>query len=160
MFSLLNRELRFDADLSIWSCGLNAALYFVVIPEDGGESMGMAGPTFGTGYCDAQSSSLWTSCVEMDLWEGNSLANALTTHGCSSPGNCDPAGCGFNAFGLGDKNFYGRGPTNQVDTTQPFSIVTRFITDDGTDNGNLKEIQRSYIQNGRTINQPSVYELN
>ena len=156
MFNLINRELRFDVDVSTWGCGLNAALYLVVMPEDGGKAnMGYSGPTYGTGYCDAQIGP-WTSCVEMDIWESNSLANALTTHGCSSTGNCDPAGCGFNAYGLGNKNFYGRGATNQVDTTQPFTVVTRFVTNDGTDDGYLTEIQRSYIQSGRTIPNPAV----
>ena len=45
MFALLNQELRFDVDLSTWGCGLNAALYFVAMPEDGGESIGYAGPS-------------------------------------------------------------------------------------------------------------------
>ena len=87
MFDLLNREIRFDVNLNNWGCGFNAALYFVVMPEDGGKaSLGYAGATYGTGYCDAQDSSLWKSCVEMDVWESNSLANALTTHGCYPDG--------------------------------------------------------------------------
>lgn len=159
MFELLNKELRFDVELSAWSCGLNAALYFVVMPEDGGKAeSGYAGPTFGTGYCDAQAPKppYQPSCVEMDVWESNSLANALTTHGCDPQGYCDPAGCGFNPYGLGDTAFYGRGPDNQVDTTLPFSVITRFVTVDGTDTGDLKEIQRLYVQNGRIIPNPSV----
>ena len=36
MFNLINRELRFDVDVSTWGCGLNAAFYLVVMPEDGG----------------------------------------------------------------------------------------------------------------------------
>ena len=30
-------------------------------------------------------------------------------------------------------------------------MVTQFITDDNTDNGNLVEVRRFYIQNGQTI---------
>nr|CAH0110630.1 unnamed protein product [Daphnia galeata] len=67
-------------------------------------------------------------------------------------------GRGFNTYARGDKNFYGRGPGYQVDSTQKFTVVTRFVTVDGTDNGDLKEIQRFYIQNGRTTQQPVNYQ--
>lgn len=159
MFDLLNKELSFDVNLANWGCGFNAALYFVVMPEDGGKAeSGYAGPTFGTGYCDAQAPQppYQPSCVEMDVWESNSLANALTTHGCNPDGSCDPAGCGFNPYGRGDHTFYGRGSSYQVDTTQTFTVVTRFVTVDGTDTGDLLEVQRYYVQNGRTIPNPSV----
>jgi hypothetical protein len=50
--------------------------------------------------------------------------------------------------------------TMQVDSTQRFTVVTRFVTVDGTDNGNLKEIQRFYIQKDRTIQQPTFNGFN
>lgn len=50
---------------------------------------------------------------------------------------------------MGDTSFYGSGKT--VDTTKPFTIVTQFITADGTDTGSLSEIKRFYVQNGQTI---------
>ena len=57
MFYLKNREFSFDVDDSLLPCGLNGALYFVEMSEDGGlaqyETNG-AGAKYGTGYCDAQ----------------------------------------------------------------------------------------------------------
>jgi len=57
MFSLLNREFAFDVDVSKLPCGLNGALYFAAMDEDGGKSKyptNKAGAKYGTGYCDAQ----------------------------------------------------------------------------------------------------------
>ena len=57
MFTLMNNEFTFDVDLSTVDCGLNAALYFVAMDEDGGMkkySSNKAGAKYGTGYCDAQ----------------------------------------------------------------------------------------------------------
>jgi hypothetical protein len=59
-------------------------------------------------------------------------------------------------YPLGKTNFYGRGSSYCVDTTKPFTVTTRFVTVDGKDTGNLKEIQRIYKQNGRTIPNPTV----
>jgi cellulose 1,4-beta-cellobiosidase len=38
MFQLLNKEFTFDIDDSNLPCGLNGALYFVEMSEDGGMS--------------------------------------------------------------------------------------------------------------------------
>lgn len=38
-----------------------------------------------------------------------------------------------------------------VDTTRKFTVVTQFITDSGTSSGNLQEIRRLYIQDGKLI---------
>jgi cellulose 1,4-beta-cellobiosidase len=73
MFTLLGNEFTFDVDVSKLgyvreltlsptqanglSCGLNGALYFVSMDEDGGMSKysgNKAGAKYGTGYCDAQ----------------------------------------------------------------------------------------------------------
>lgn len=57
MFHLKNREFTFDVDVSNLPCGLNGALYFVEMDEDGGLSEydgNKAGAKYGTGYCDAQ----------------------------------------------------------------------------------------------------------
>ena len=59
-------------------------------------------------------------------------------------------------YPLGKKNFFGRGSSYSVDTTKPFTLTTRFITDDGKDTGNLKEIQQIYKQNGKKIPNPTV----
>lgn len=157
MFYLLNKELSFEVDVTSLGCGMNSALYFITMESDGGQaSSGYTGATYGTGYCDAQPPLAdRPSCDELDIWEANSLANVYTTHPCLG-GQCDAYGCGFNAYARGARNFYGRGAAYELDSTQRFTVVTRFVTVDGTDYGDLKEIQRFYIQNGRTIYQPTV----
>merc|ERR1712043_153867 len=35
--------------------------------------------------------------------------------------------------------------------SQPMTVVTQFISSDGTDNGDLKEIKRLFVQNGKVI---------
>ncbi|KKK12991.1 hypothetical protein ARAM_000917 [Aspergillus rambellii] len=108
-------------------------------------------------------------CAEMDIWEANSVSTAFTPHPCNTPGQvmctgdacggtyssdryggtCDPDGCDFNSYRQGNKTFYGPGMT--VDTNSPFTIVTQFITNDGTDTGTLSEIKRFYVQDGTVI---------
>jgi cellulose 1,4-beta-cellobiosidase len=61
-------------------------------------------------------------------------------------GTCDPDGCDFNSYRQGVKDFYGPGMT--VDTTKKFTVVTQFLK--GSD-GQLSEIKRFYVQNGKTI---------
>jgi cellulose 1,4-beta-cellobiosidase len=104
----------------------------------------------------------------MDIWEANSDATAYTPHPCKVSeqtrcaddtecgagdaryeGLCDRDGCDFNAFRLGNKEFYG--PAKTVDTTKPFTLVTQFVTEDGTDTGALKSIHRFYVQDGAVI---------
>nr|CAH0102996.1 unnamed protein product [Daphnia galeata] len=128
MVYLLNREISFDVDLSTVGCGLNAAFFFVGMDADGGKAK----------------------------FESNSLTTLLATHTCKAANNCDSTGCGFMPYPLGNKNFYGRGSSYSVDTTKPFTVTTRFVTVDGKDTGNLKEIQRIYKQNGKTIPNPTV----
>lgn len=62
---------------------------------------------------------------------------------------CDADGCDFNSYRMGDTTFYGAGLT--VDTTKKFTVVTQFITNDGTTSGTLSEIRRFYVQNGVVI---------
>lgn len=57
MFTLLGNEFSFDVDVSQLGCGLNGALYFVSMDQDGGKARfpgNAAGAKYGTGYCDAQ----------------------------------------------------------------------------------------------------------
>lgn len=57
MFELLGNEFTVDVDSSQVPCGLNGALYFISMDEDGGLSRfesNNAGAAYGTGYCDAQ----------------------------------------------------------------------------------------------------------
>jgi len=195
MFNLLNNEFTFTVDVSNLPCGLNGALYFVEMDEDGGlseYSTNKAGAAYGTGYCDSQcpkdikfidgvanvegwngtdsnsgTGDMGSCCSEMDIWEANSQASAYTPHPCTVDGQtsctgtdcgagsdryngvCDADGCDFNSFRMGDKSFYGTGMT--VDTSSPFTVVTQFITDDGTDTGTLTEIRRIYVQDGEVI---------
>lgn len=107
-------------------------------------------------------------CNEMDIWEANKISAAVTPHVCNKAGqtvctsnatcgagddryngNCDKDGCDFNSYRMGNESFYGAGKT--VDTNSKFTVVTQFITNDGTDTGTLSEIRRVYVQNGVVI---------
>ena len=194
VFKLKNREFTFDVDVSKLPCGLNGALYFVEMDADGGTGRfpaNKAGAKYGTGYCDAQcphdikfingeaNCENWnkgvgrygTCCIEMDIWEANSISTAYTPHSCTVKGQtrcqgadcggnapnqttmgvCDKSGCDFNPYRLGDKNFYGPSPNFDIDSTKPFTVVTQFITSDGTDNGDVTDIRRLWVQNGKVI---------
>ena len=70
-------------------------------------------------------------------------------------GTCDPDGCDFNPYRMGNHSFFG--PSMIVDTTSPFTVVTQFITDDGTTTGTLSEIKRFYVQNGKCDSTVSVH---
>ena len=117
-----------------------------------------------------------TCCNEMDIWEANRISTAYTPHVCTVKGQtrcegaacgdtasgqrhtgvCDKDGCDFNPYRLGDKTFFGPSPNFNIDTTKPFTVVTQFITADGTDNGVLSEIRRLWVQNGRVIQSDNV----
>ena len=102
LFNLLNKEFTFDVTVADLPCGLNGALYFVEMDQDGGKSKysgNQVGAHLGTGYCDAQcphdikyingeanllgwnpsptdpnagNGKYGTCCGEMDIWEANS----------------------------------------------------------------------------------------
>lgn len=109
-------------------------------------------------------------CNELDIWEANSISQAYTPHPCSvkglhectSPeecgdgsnrynGVCDKDGCDFNPFRMGNRTFYGPGSHFTLDSTKPMTVVTQFITNDGTSTGELIEIRRLYKQHGKVI---------
>lgn len=175
-FKLKNREITFDVDVSTLPCGMNGAVYFSEMSADGGKSAtNTAGSAYGTGYCDAQCpgdvkfidgeanpEAQGSCCAEMDLWEANNQATAFTAHPCAvdkpykCKGDecktiCDKPGCDFNSYRLGARSFYGPGQEFAVNTLKPFTIVTQFITADGTDSGDLTEIRRFYVQDGKKI---------
>ncbi|KAF2454238.1 exoglucanase-like protein 1 precursor [Lineolata rhizophorae] len=108
MYELLGQEFTFDVDVSNLPCGLNGALYFVNMPQEG---QGEAGAEYGTGYCDSQcprdlkfidgtaNMEGWqpsdndpnagvgdrgACCAEMDIWEANSISTAVTPHSCDT----------------------------------------------------------------------------
>jgi len=104
----------------------------------------------------------------MDIWEANSRAEAYTPHPCSNTGPyacegeecgdnekdarykgvCDKDGCDFNPYRMGDKEYYGRHKKFKVDSTKKLTVVTQFVTSDGTDAGDLVDIRRYYVQDG------------
>jgi cellulose 1,4-beta-cellobiosidase len=108
-------------------------------------------------------------CNEMDIWEANSISEAYTPHPCTVDGQyrcgggtaddcgdtdrtagvCDKSGCDFNSYRNGVLNYYGPGMT--IDTTKKITVVTQFLTSDGTASGALTEIRRFYVQNGVSI---------
>ncbi|KXT09663.1 hypothetical protein AC579_3016 [Pseudocercospora musae] len=128
-----------------------------------------------TGDSNSGTGSTGACCAEMDIWEANSVSAAFTPHPCDGTGLtackstetcgagdsrydgiCDKDGCDFNSYRMGNESFYGEGSI--VDTTSTFTIVTQFITDDGTDTGSLSEIRRIYVQGG-TVIQNSVSDV-
>jgi cellulose 1,4-beta-cellobiosidase len=118
-------------------------------------------PNSGTGFYG-------TCCTEMDIWESNAASSAVTPHVCTVQGQtqcsgtqcgdmpdhrydgvCDKDGCDFNSWRMGNQTFFG--PHMTVDTSKPFTVVTQFVTNDGTDRGTLSKINRIYVQNGVVI---------
>lgn len=114
-------------------------------------------------------------CAEMDIWEANKMAQAYTAHVCDTAGptrcsgvdcgdndghrydgHCDKDGCDFNPYRLGDKTFFGEGSNFNIDTSKPVTVVTQFVTSDNTDTGDLVEIRRKWVQDGKVIDNPQV----
>jgi len=114
-----------------------------------------------------------TCCTEMDIWESNSLSTAVTPHTCSVDGQtrcdgancgtganryngyCDMDGCDLNPWRAGNRSYYGPGSSFVIDTTKPFTVATAFHTSDGTDSGDLVEISRYFVQDGKRIPYPA-----
>ena len=74
---------------------------------------------------------------------------------------CDKDGCDYNHWRQGDREYFGVGSNFAVDSSKKMTVVTQFITDDGTDNGELVEMRRIYVQDGKVIensitNQPGM----
>ncbi|ESZ97145.1 cellobiohydrolase precursor [Sclerotinia borealis F-4128] len=155
-FNLLNQEFTFDVDVSHLPCGLNGAVYFANLPADGGiSSTNTAGAKYDTG----------SASNNANTGVANSISTAVTPHSCDTvtqttctgdacggtysasryAGTCDPNGCDFNSYRMGNKTFYGPGLT--VNTNAVFTVVTRFLTSTSTFN----QIKRFYVQNGKVI---------
>ncbi|KAF2149946.1 glycoside hydrolase family 7 protein [Myriangium duriaei CBS 260.36] len=123
-------------------------------------------PNTGTGQ--------WGSCCsEFDVWEANSISSAFTPHPCKNigqtkcttaadcgagsnryTGQCDKDGCDFNSYREGNTTFYGPGKT--IDTTKKITVVTQFITADGTASGALSQIKRLWVQGGKVIQNSNI----
>jgi cellulase len=162
---LNGKEISFTVDVSNLPCGENGALYLSEMSNTGGRTQYNPGAAnYGSGYCDAQCGvDTWfngsvntdgarSCCNEMDLWEANANATALTPHPCSAT-TCDPDGCGLNPYGQGLTTFYGVNG-DSVNTLEPFTVVTQFYTSDNTTTGTLTQISRLYVQNGKVIPEP------
>jgi cellulose 1,4-beta-cellobiosidase len=113
-------------------------------------------------------------CPEMDIWEANKTSTQYTAHPCHiSEGSfacndpvtcgdgdnrfnknavCDKDGCDNNPYRMGVKDFFGEGMT--VDSGRPMTVVTQFITENGTDNSDIVEIKRFYVQDGKKFENP------
>jgi cellulose 1,4-beta-cellobiosidase len=183
-FHMVNKEITFDIDTSTLGCGTNGALYFSEMYADGGMAAypsNKAGAKYGTGYCDAQcprdlhfigdvanfDRQYGSCCYEWDIWEANARSTQWAAHACdvkesayiceSDCDKCDKNGCGWNPYqdsATGTiSNFYG--PSKTIDTTKKFTVVTQFISDNGADSGNLKEVRRLWIQGGKLIQTPN-----
>ncbi len=111
-----------------------------------------------------------TCCSEMDIWEANNMATAYTPpplHDASDQiyaasgdraavaptaasrytGVCDPDGCDFNSYRMGDKD---ASTASARPSTLPrrSTVVTQFLKDAA---GELSEIKRFYVQDGHII---------
>jgi len=147
MFHLKNREFTYTVDDSDIGCGLNGALYFVAMEEDGGaKRYGNAGAKYGMGYCDAQcphdlkwingeanvenwvpsetdvnagTGKYGTCCTEIDIWEANKISTAFTMHSCEveEQTRCEGVHCGDN----GPNRFKGVCDKNGCDI-QPYRL--------------------------------------
>jgi len=186
------QEFSFDVDVSKLPCGTNGALYFSEMNPNGDLGVGgnNSGAEYGTGYCDAQCpkdikfingnvnyQEQWGACcMEMDIWEANSRAQAFTPHNCARRGNnpliacdndtdcgvgdqrfegvCDKNGCDLNPYRFGIEDFYGPGPQFTVDTTKPMKVVTQFVQDPTTKD--VTDIKRLYVQDGQVIHSPTI----
>jgi cellulose 1,4-beta-cellobiosidase len=112
-------------------------------------------------------------CFEMDIWEANRRATAYIAHPCKKDGPfkckgascgdgqegrysgvCDKDGCDLNTYRMGNPSFYGMGDQFEVDSRKPLTVVTQFLTNDGTDSGDLVEIRQLYLQNGKVMKSP------
>ncbi|POW08326.1 hypothetical protein PSTT_07588 [Puccinia striiformis] len=117
---------------------------------------------------DAGKGKMGNCCPEMDIWEANSISQAFTPHTCKDisakpctgalcgdgegnryKGLCDKDGCDFASYRWGATEFYGKG--KKVDTSKKMTVTTQFVTKDNTDRGELSEIRRVYVQDGKVI---------
>jgi len=147
-FMLLDKTLSFNADLSQVGCGCNAALYLVSMPAYNRNNQ--PDPTkCDDYYCDANNvCGEW--CPEMDIFEANNRALAVTPHRCDAPQGkfyprCDGGGCGLNTYRL-NQNAYGPGGNFIINTQSTFRVSMSFSTSGGV----LNNITTVLSQNGKT----------
>lgn len=148
-FTLLNKELSYDVDLSKVGCGCNAALFFASMPgysPDGTVSRGVDQNPF---YCDANKiGGVW--CWEHDTIEANKYNVQTAPHTCdNAPGQyigvCDKRGCASNAYSENERGLCPH-ETCTIDTRKPFRIFQSFK---GNADGKLVTIANTFTQEGR-----------
>jgi len=127
-FSLFNKELSYEVDLSQVGCSCNAALFFTSMPgyhKNGTVARGAFNPY----YCDANNVG-GVRCWEHDSIEANRHALHITPHGCDAPAggyidDCDKEGC---AASVVDTDSGAMCPDRSclIDTRKPFRIFQRY----------------------------------
>jgi len=180
-FKLVGSEISFTLDLSNVPAGMNAAVYLISM-----DPMGNQGATYpdgqtneagwkrGVGYCDAQcpkdlfftqdvgyheQGRVMSCCPEMDLFEGNRFAAAMTAHPCSTVSRttcdtntsectnpCDTDGADVNLFRRWGPH---KSLFQLLDLQKPVTIRTRFIDEGGI----MTKIEQVYEQeeNGKMV---------
>ena len=122
---------------------------------------------------NAGSGKYGSCCAEMDIWEANSISSSFTAHPCWTEhltrcdtdlecgdginrhkGVCDKDGCDLNPYRAGVKDFFGPGADFKVDTTKKLTVVTQFHTADNSDGGDITEIKRIFVQDGKVLDHP------
>lgn len=173
---LKNRQLSMTVDMSELPCGVNGAAYLLSLNESTIPLLESVGGSYGDAQCPKhmklmngtltwKENTLGSCAPEIDIVEGNSRAMAWTLHPCvpgyqtfcsgrSCDSTCDKSGVDFNPYKAGYKDFYGPDDKHELNSSQPFTIVMQFITDDQTDEGGLVEIRRFYEQSGKIIRPP------
>jgi len=132
-FTLFNKEVSYDIDLSKVGCSCNAALFFVSMPgfnEDG--TLASGNDTNLPLYCDANEIG-GVFCWEHDTIEGNMYNMAVTPHRCEAQrgqyiAKCDKIGCASNIFKKDPKAFC-PDASCKINTLLPFRISQRYEAD-------------------------------
>jgi len=149
-FTLLNKEISYDIDLSSVGCSCNAALFFVTMPgysANGSVAHGDWNPY----YCDANEiGGVW--CWEHDTIEGNMYNMATTPHTCTAPpgqhiDSCDKIGCATKAIDADAQGFCPDASCT-INTRLPFRIHQSFVANK---QGQLVRISNHLRQAGRAF---------
>ncbi|KAJ4298961.1 hypothetical protein N0V90_004205 [Kalmusia sp. IMI 367209] len=147
-FSLLNKEFSFDVDVSNVPCGINGALYFSEMNQKGDQNeLNKAGAKYGTGYCDAQCPTV--NFIKGEVRSAATVMRVTKVFVTKMAATSTPIATETKPTTALEGNY-------TVDTGKPFTVVTQFITSDGSANGTLKEIRRLYVQAGKVIQNAKV----
>jgi len=158
-FTLLNKELSYDVDLSQVGCSCNAALFFVTMPGFSPNGSIARGVDQNPYYCDANKiGGVW--CWETDSIEANQYNVATTPHTCDEgPGkyidNCDRGACGGSSF-LADTTGMCPDKSCKIDTRRPFRIQQSY---EANKMGHLVRIFNTMTQEGRTFGYETCTDL-